>query len=185
MAVNVGNTHAGTTASQDLRPRSHRSCSCSSSHSGTAGEAKRKSSSAPDPGAGRLSAVQHERRFDRRGLHSWAQHGHRSRPPDPRCPRQPAAEREYRPRLGEPHRRDPHTRMTIYYDPYDYEIDVDPHPTWLRMREEQPLYWNERYQFFALSRFEDVWAAYHDTKTFSSAHGVQLRRSARRSTTRR
>lgn len=64
--------------------------------------------------------------------------------------------------------------MTIYYDPYDYEIDVDPHPIWRRMREEQPLYWNERYQFWALSRFDDVWAAYHDTTTFSSSHGVQL-----------
>jgi cytochrome P450 len=64
--------------------------------------------------------------------------------------------------------------MTIYYDPYDYEIDLDPHPAWKRMRAEQPLYWNERYEFWALSRFDDVWAAYHDTMTFSSAHGVQL-----------
>jgi cytochrome P450 len=62
----------------------------------------------------------------------------------------------------------------LYYDPYDYAIDVDPHPIWLRMREEQPLYWNEQYEFFALSRFEDVWGAYHDTTTFSSSHGVQL-----------
>ena len=62
----------------------------------------------------------------------------------------------------------------IYYDPYDYEIDADPHPIWRRMREEQPLYRNERYGFWALSRFEDVWAAYHDTATFSSSHGVQL-----------
>jgi cytochrome P450 len=63
---------------------------------------------------------------------------------------------------------------TIYYDPYDYEIDTNPHSIWQRMREEQPLYRNDRYGFWALSRFEDVWAAYHDTTTFSSAHGVQL-----------
>jgi cytochrome P450 len=31
-----------------------------------------------------------------------------------------------------------------------------------------------RYEFWALSRFDDVWAAYHDATTFSSAHGVQL-----------
>jgi cytochrome P450 len=62
----------------------------------------------------------------------------------------------------------------IYYDPYDYEIDADPHPVWRRMRDAEPLYWNERYGFWALSRFEDVWAAYHDTTTFSSSHGVQL-----------
>jgi hypothetical protein len=40
----------------------------------------------------------------------------------------------------------------IYYDPYDVEIDRDPHPIWQRMREEQPIWWNERYQFWALSR---------------------------------
>jgi len=62
----------------------------------------------------------------------------------------------------------------IYYDPYDYAIDADPHPTWKRMREEQPVYWNDKYGFWALSRFEDVWGAYLDTSTFSSTHGVQL-----------
>jgi len=62
----------------------------------------------------------------------------------------------------------------IYYDPYDYKIDSNPHPIWSRMREEQPLYWNEEFGFWALSRFDDVWAAYHDTATFSSSHGVQL-----------
>jgi cytochrome P450 len=60
----------------------------------------------------------------------------------------------------------------IYYDPFDPEIDRDPHPVWARMREEQPAYWNDRYGFWALSRFEDVWNGYHDTATFSSTHGV-------------
>lgn len=68
----------------------------------------------------------------------------------------------------------PPTTEPIYYDPYDYEIDKDPHPVWKRMREEQPVYWNERYEFFGLSRFEDVWRGYHDPVTFSSSHGVQL-----------
>ena len=62
----------------------------------------------------------------------------------------------------------------IHYDPYNFEIDSNPHPVWHRMREEQPLYWNEEYGFWALSRFKDVWAAYNDTTTFSSSHGVQL-----------
>src|SRR5258708_34780481 len=62
----------------------------------------------------------------------------------------------------------------VYYDPYDYRIDTNPHPVWQRMREEQPLYWNEKYGFWGVSRFEDVWSAYHHTETFSSTHGVQL-----------
>jgi cytochrome P450 len=66
------------------------------------------------------------------------------------------------------------TLTPLYYDPYDAGIDRDPHPVWRRMREEQPVYWNEQYGFWAFSRFEDVWNGYHDTATFSSSHGVQL-----------
>ncbi len=64
------------------------------------------------------------------------------------------------------------TAPAVYYDPFDVEIDRTVHDVWRRMREEQPVYWNERYGFFALSRFDDVWNAYHDTATFSSTHGV-------------
>ena len=44
----------------------------------------------------------------------------------------------------------------LYYDPYDFEIDTDPYPVCRRLREEAPLYYNEKYDFFALSRFHDV-----------------------------
>jgi cytochrome P450 len=62
----------------------------------------------------------------------------------------------------------------IYYDPYDFDIDADPYPVWRRMRDEAPLYWNERYEFWALSRFEDVERASVDWRTFSSAKGSVL-----------
>jgi cytochrome P450 len=61
-----------------------------------------------------------------------------------------------------------------YYDPYDYQIDEDPHPVWRRLREEAPLYRNERYDFWALSRFQDVLSASLDDDTFSSAYGTVL-----------
>ena len=64
------------------------------------------------------------------------------------------------------------TTAPIYYDPFDVDIDRNVHAVWRRMREEAPVYWNERYGFFALSRFDDVWNGYHDTATFSSTHGV-------------
>ena len=64
------------------------------------------------------------------------------------------------------------TAPAIYYDPFDVELDREVHAVWRRMREEQPVYWNDRYGFFVLSRFDDVWNAYHDTATFSSTHGV-------------
>ena len=64
--------------------------------------------------------------------------------------------------------------MTLYYDPFDVEIDKDPHPVWRRLRDEAPLYYNERHDFFALSRFADVNKALIDHTTFSSARGVIL-----------
>jgi cytochrome P450 len=60
----------------------------------------------------------------------------------------------------------------VYYDPFDAGIDRHVHEVWARLREEHPVYWNERYGFWVLSRFEDVWVGYHDTATFSSTHGV-------------
>jgi cytochrome P450 len=62
----------------------------------------------------------------------------------------------------------------LYYDPYSFEIDNDPHPVWRRMRDEAPLYRNDRYDFWALSRFDDVEAALVDWKTYSSARGTVL-----------
>ena len=59
----------------------------------------------------------------------------------------------------------------LYYDPYDVEIDADPYPTYRRLRDEAPLYRNERLDFWALSRFADVEAALKDTKRLSSAKG--------------
>ena len=62
----------------------------------------------------------------------------------------------------------------LYYDPYDFEIDTDPYPIWRRLREEAPLYRNERYDFWALSRFDDVEPALKDWKIYSSAKGTLI-----------
>jgi cytochrome P450 len=62
----------------------------------------------------------------------------------------------------------------IYYDPYSYEIDLDPHPTWRRMRDEAPVYYNDELDFYALSQYADVLSASIDVETFSSAHGTML-----------
>jgi cytochrome P450 len=62
----------------------------------------------------------------------------------------------------------------IYYDPYDFEIDTDPYPIWKRMREEAPLYYNEKYDFYALSRFDDVEKGLVDWDTYRSGRGSIL-----------
>jgi cytochrome P450 len=62
----------------------------------------------------------------------------------------------------------------IYYDPYDFEIDTDPYPIFRRLREELPLYYNEKYDFFALSRFDDVEDCLKNPRDYSSAKGSIL-----------
>jgi len=59
----------------------------------------------------------------------------------------------------------------LRYDPYDVEIDVDPYPTYRRLRDEAPLYRNEELDFWGLSRFADVEAALRDVEHLSSAKG--------------
>jgi cytochrome P450 len=62
----------------------------------------------------------------------------------------------------------------LYYDPFDIEIDKDPHPLWRRLREESPLYYNEKHDFFALSRYDDVDKALMDWDTYRSGRGSTL-----------
>jgi cytochrome P450 len=62
----------------------------------------------------------------------------------------------------------------VYYDPYDVDIDADPYPVWRRLRDEAPLYYNEKYDFFALSRFDDVEPALVDWNTYRSGKGSIL-----------
>src|SRR4051795_5307986 len=59
----------------------------------------------------------------------------------------------------------------LYYDPYDVAIDRDPYPTYRRLRDEAPLYYNERLDFWALSRFDDVESALREVRRLSSAKG--------------
>jgi cytochrome P450 len=61
--------------------------------------------------------------------------------------------------------------MSLDYDPYDVELDADPHPTYKRLRDEAPLYHNDRLDFWALSRFADVEAGLRDVEHLSSAKG--------------
>lgn len=56
-----------------------------------------------------------------------------------------------------------------YWDPYRPDLAQDPYPAFRRLREEAPLYYNEQYDFYALSRFADIEEHFADTDTFSSA----------------
>ena len=60
----------------------------------------------------------------------------------------------------------------LSWDPFDEGLDSEPHGVWRRMRDEAPVYRNERYDFWALSRFDDVAGASREPATFSSARGT-------------
>ena len=59
----------------------------------------------------------------------------------------------------------------LYYDPWDVEIDLDPYPTFRRLRDESPVYYNERHDFWGLSRYTDIDAALREPNKLSSAKG--------------
>ena len=62
----------------------------------------------------------------------------------------------------------------VYYDPYDADIDSDPYPVWRRLRDEAPLYYNEKWDFYALSRHEDVERGLLDWENLRSGKGSVL-----------
>src|SRR4051812_18486129 len=74
---------------------------------------------------------------------------------------------------GDLHRR----RMTtseLVFDPFSEDFFNGPYELYRRMREEAPVYYNEEYDFYALSRHEDVAVAFKDFGTYSSAYGLDL-----------
>ncbi|MCV7257192.1 cytochrome P450 [Mycobacterium shimoidei] len=62
----------------------------------------------------------------------------------------------------------------LRWDPFDRALHKNPYEVWRRLRDEAPVYYNEQYDFYALSRFDDVLSASLDTETFSSEHGITL-----------
>src|SRR5436190_5657914 len=66
------------------------------------------------------------------------------------------------------------TTVAVEFDPFSDEYFNDPTEVYRRLRDEAPVYFNEQYGFYALSRFADVVTAHRDWKGLSSAHGVDL-----------
>jgi len=60
------------------------------------------------------------------------------------------------------------------YDPYSWELDEDPYPTYRWLRDHDPVHRNDELDFWALTRFDDVFGAFLDVGTFSSRYGTSL-----------
>ncbi|MGH7894613.1 MAG: cytochrome P450, partial [Candidatus Binatia bacterium] len=61
---------------------------------------------------------------------------------------------------------------SFVYDPEDTATQRDPYPAYRRLRDEHPVYRQERLGFFALSRHADVMETLRDHGTFCSHLGL-------------
>jgi cytochrome P450 len=59
----------------------------------------------------------------------------------------------------------------LSYDPYTAINTIDPYPLYKRLRDEAPLYYNDHYDFYAVSRYEDCERGLVDAKRFISGRG--------------
>jgi cytochrome P450 len=62
----------------------------------------------------------------------------------------------------------------VVFDPFSDDFFNAPYDTYRRMRDEAPVYYSEKYDFYALTRHADVAAAMKDVETFSSSRGIDL-----------
>jgi cytochrome P450 len=66
------------------------------------------------------------------------------------------------------------TKPKFVFDPFSEEYFTNPFEIYRRMRAETPLYYDEKEDFYALTRHEDVAAALKDFETYSSTRGCDL-----------
>jgi cytochrome P450 len=62
----------------------------------------------------------------------------------------------------------------MLYDPYSRTMQEDPFPSYRHFLEHEPCTHNAKMDFYALFRFDDVWEATLDWKTYSSSLGPSL-----------
>src|SRR6476620_3777523 len=66
------------------------------------------------------------------------------------------------------------TTADVEYDPYDPAISANPFSVFRRLRDDVPLYYTERLDFFALSRFDDVERTFVDRRRYINGRGDVL-----------
>ena len=71
-----------------------------------------------------------------------------------------------------------HTSEPLVFDIYDNDLQDDPYPVYRRLRDEAPFHHNAEFDYWVLSRHDDVHWALRADELFSNAMGVSLDRSA-------
>jgi cytochrome P450 len=60
----------------------------------------------------------------------------------------------------------------LAYDPFSPDVIRDPYPFYKRLRDEAPAYYIAKYDCWAVSRFEDIWAVSSDVEHFTATKGT-------------
>ncbi|KLO28749.1 cytochrome P450 [Mycolicibacter heraklionensis] len=66
------------------------------------------------------------------------------------------------------------TTSKVVFDPFSEDFFNNPYETYRRMRDEAPVYYNEKYDFYALTRHSDVAPGFKNFEVYSSKRGVDL-----------
>jgi cytochrome P450 len=64
------------------------------------------------------------------------------------------------------------------FDPMTPSNLQEPFVFFAKLRKENPVYWNEQYSFWMLTRYQDVKAVLRAPRQFSSATGVEIEKRA-------
>src|SRR5258707_4861890 len=64
------------------------------------------------------------------------------------------------------------------FDPMTRSNLQEPFVFFAKLRKEKPVYWNEQYSFWILTRYQDVKAVLRAPRQFSSATGVEVEKRA-------
>src|SRR4029077_9535271 len=64
------------------------------------------------------------------------------------------------------------------FDPMTPSNLQEPFVFFAKLRKEKPVYWNEQYSFWMLTRYQDVKAALRAPRQFSSATGIEIEKRA-------
>jgi cytochrome P450 len=66
------------------------------------------------------------------------------------------------------------TTEDLVFDPISLDTHDNPYPAYRRLRDEAPVYYNPKHNFWALSRYDDVMAADDQWETFTGKYGLDL-----------
>jgi cytochrome P450 len=61
--------------------------------------------------------------------------------------------------------------MNIRFNPYDPAFDADPFPIYRHLREAAPCFWSDEARMWVLTRYDDIFRALGDWRTYSSSRG--------------